>query len=129
MSKLVPILAQAGVLIAGADSDIGIVEAAAAAFFGQHPNGQAQAAVAEGIAKARAGISAATRAIDGAQSLTQADVDKAIADFVAAWADLQRTLESYGVLKSDGKFATPPGPTPTLERMPQPRLLAFRVRE
>jgi len=108
LAQLVPILADVALAIAQAEPEVKLVEAEVATYFAAHPNPAAQQKAIEAIGKLRSSLVLAARSVHAAQSLTQADLDLAFADFKIAWIELQRILEEDGIVR-DGRFAISPG--------------------
>jgi len=84
-----PYLAEAAVVIADAGN---AVDAAEALLPSLHLGADEEAAVRDVIARARAALSAAAAADEGAKDLTSEQLDASLAAFRAAWADIQRAF-------------------------------------
>ena len=84
-----PYLAEAAVVIADAGNAVSAAEALLPSL---HLSADEQASVEAVIARARAALSAAAAADDGAKDLTSEQLDASLAAFRSAWADIQRTF-------------------------------------
>jgi len=99
-----PYLAEAAVLISDA---VNAVDAAQALLPSLHLTEAEQAQAEKIIAKARLALAAAAKADDGATDLTAEQLDASLADFRAAWADLQGTLSAKRIGAAEGALALP----------------------
>lgn len=81
-----PVIAEAGVLIADA---VNAVDAAQALIPSLNLSAAEDAKIEADISKCRQFLAAAAAADNGAKDLTEAQLDASLADFRAAWADLE----------------------------------------
>lgn len=95
-----PYVAQAAIVISDA---INAIDAAEALLPSLHLTSEEQASVEKLISRLRAAASAAAKADAGASDLTAEQLDASLADFRAAWADLQ------GVFAAHRKVGAGPG--------------------
>ncbi len=86
-----PVLAEAAVVISDA---VNAVDAAEALLPNLHLAADEQAKAEQLIARARQALAAAAAADDGAKDLSEEQLDASLADFRAAWADLQSAFAS-----------------------------------
>lgn len=91
----------------------------------------ARSRVANKVAAARNALVTASDATQGAQALTQGDVDKAFAAFRAAWTDLQAELDRDGITKAlpspTGFASSHVAPPPAPVVLPVPLAIHLRV--
>lgn len=90
----------------------------------------ARSRVANKVAAARNALVTASDATQGAQALTQGDVDKAFSDFRTAWTDLQAELDRDGITKalpSPTGFASSHVAAPAPVVLPVPLALHLRI--
>jgi hypothetical protein len=84
-----PYLAEAAVVIADAGNAVNAAEALLPSL---HLNADAEASAKEVFVRARAALSAAAAAVDGAKDLTNEQLDSSLSAFRSAWADIQRVF-------------------------------------
>lgn len=84
-----PYLAEAAVVIADAANAVNAAEALLPSL---HLSAEGEASAKALIARARAALSAAAAADDGAKDLTSEQLDASLSAFRAAWADIQRAF-------------------------------------
>jgi hypothetical protein len=84
-----PYLAEAAVVIADAGNAVNAAEALLPSL---HLGADQETSAKAIIARARAALSAAAAATDGAKDLTSEQLDASLAAFRAAWADIQRAF-------------------------------------
>jgi len=99
-----PYLAKAAVVIADAGN---AVDAAEALLPSLHLGAEEEAAVRDVIARARAALSAAAAADEGAKDLTSEQLDASLAAFRAAWADIQRAFGRKHIGASNASASLP----------------------
>jgi len=98
--------AQAAVFIADAGNAVSAAEALLPSF---KLDSKETASAKELIARARAALSAAAAANNGAKELTQEQLDASLAAFRAAWVDIQQVISRQRLATTD---AAPVLPTP-----------------
>jgi hypothetical protein len=96
------------------------------AYFSSHgADPRTQAKVDGAIERARAALNAALRAAQGAEHLTQEQIDAAFADFRAAYAELLALVAPLGVRQGTGETLRA---SPGNLVVPEPLALALKVK-
>ncbi len=90
-------------------------------FFAKNPDSQRQDKVKESLMKCRSALTLALRATEGAQKLTQSEINAAFADFRAAYEELLVLVSPIGIRQADALSA--PKSTPTQLIVPEPMAL------
>jgi len=85
LSKAVPVISEAALVLTDATNAVNIAEAELAAL---HLSPHAQAEADADIAKARRAISAAGAVVAGAKDITDEQLDKALGEFRGAWGEI-----------------------------------------
>lgn len=99
-----PHFARAAVLIADAGNAVSAAEALLPSL---KLDSEQEAAAREIIARARAALSAAAAANNGAKDLTAEQLDASLAAFRAAWADIQQVVSHQRLAATDATVALP----------------------
>lgn len=111
--------------VADAAQILDVIDAAAGSFFER--DAAARLVYERAMMKARLALSAAAHAAGGAERLSQEDVDRAFADFRAAYVELLRLVGPLGIAApaSAGSYAA--GGSAVL--VPEPLALRLRVED
>lgn len=95
LASVVPIIAEAGTIIADAVNDLDYVAEVASLFPGLSDT--QKSAIEQKLQAARLALQAAAAADNGASDLTAEQLDASLAAFRTAWADLSQALADAGI--------------------------------
>ena len=123
INRALPILTDVIVAVQDAQQILEIIDAAADAWFEQHPDPAMKIKYAKAIGKCRTALDVALRTSRGAKELNQQEVDKAFQDFKVAYGELTSLLQGAGIMGSDNLLKA----SPHQVRVPEPLALTLRV--
>jgi hypothetical protein len=121
-AQLVSALPAVIAAVTDASQIIDAIEDFAKRFFAAKPDPEREEVVLEAVAKTRTALNVALRFAQGAESLDQAKVDQAFADFRVAYQSLLTLTAPLGVREA-GALAAGPG----MLTVPKPMALTLKV--
>jgi hypothetical protein len=102
LASVVAVIAQVATWITDATNVLAIAQTAVDSYFAKFPNPAAQAKIEDKLQAARLALAAAAKADNAAIDLTAEQADASLADFRAAWADLEQALAEAGLTSKIG---------------------------
>lgn len=130
-TTVIPIVARVLAVVLDAQQIVGSIDAAAVAYFDQHPDSPYRKAYVEASADAKNALNVVVRTAQGAQALDARAIDAAFDAFRDAYHSLVAVLNSARIMNADGNrllLAAPGGPAnyDTI-KVPEPLALTYRV--